>query len=222
MGVPNHVQYHEAILTLKCRYASGWTPKNQQELRETSISFQPQLIRYVIGEKTFTYKPLPAHLKGINLNDRSAHILDQSNHLRMAAQPQPHTGQSRVPSPTPTAADAQGDIYLSRRRLRHLTALNADAEIVNLLQQWEDPASPTKFQDCGAIAAAIKNGHKQLLKYLEDRGFSLFESGAVNAACDYAVCSGDLDFLNSLVEQGWDPNVTDSGKSRLELMIPHT
>lgn len=134
----------------------------------------------------------------------------------MSTPPRPQTGHPRVPSPTPTAADAQGDIYLSRTRFRHLSALNAQSEIKDLLQQWEDPTSPTNFQGCGAIAAAVKNGHKQLLKYLADRGFSLLEPGADNAACDYAVRTGDLEILELLVEHGWDPKVTASGKSPLE------
>jgi hypothetical protein len=136
----------------------------------------------------------------------------------MATQLQPLIGVPRIPSPTPTAADAQGDIYLSRTRFRHLSVLNAQSEIEGLLQQWDDPTSDTNFGSCGAIAAAIKNGHKQLLKYLADRGFSLLEPGAGDAACEYAVRTGDLEILELLVEHGWDPKVNTSGKSQIRLV----
>jgi hypothetical protein len=133
----------------------------------------------------------------------------------------PSKGSPRVPSPTPTAAEAQGDLFLSRKRFRHLSAINAQSEIEDLLQQWEDSTSPTNFQLCGAITAAIKNGHKQLLKYLVDRGLSPLEWQAGVAACSYADSTGNLEILELLVEHGWDPKVTSDGKSRLTLVTKH-
>ncbi|KAG9241777.1 hypothetical protein BJ878DRAFT_544895 [Calycina marina] len=153
-----------------------------------------------------------------------------------------------VVSPTPpTAADAEEDIKLSRIRFRHLSALNAQSAIEDLLQQWEHPTSPTNFKSCGAIAAAITNGLKQLLKYFVDSGFSLLETEADNVACEYAVRTGDLEILEIFsrvlsntdivlwfLNQGADPNawchyalsaVTSTARegtlSTLKLLVSH-
>ena len=131
----------------------------------------------------------------------------------------PSCGTLRVPSPTPTAIEAQGNIYLARRRLRHLCAGDSQPEVEELLQQWSHPTSDT-LQGCGALAQAARNGHISLLEYLVGRGFSLLEVGpdmVPDAASEYAVRTGDTAILDLLLQHGWDPRTRiGSDRSSLE------
>ncbi|EPE26194.1 Ankyrin repeat-containing protein [Glarea lozoyensis ATCC 20868] len=120
----------------------------------------------------------------------------------MSTPPQPQTGYSRVSSPTPTAAEAQGDIYLSRTRFRHLSALNAQPEIPDLLQQWTS-------QSVQPPSKAAEPSQQQ----------SKMATNTSSPNSQPAVRTGDLEILELLLTHGWDPTVTATGKSRLDQVL---
>jgi len=119
----------------------------------------------------------------------------------------------RVPSPTPTAAEARGNLAASKTRFRHLCARGSQTEVEELLEEWTDPASVLQSafssNSTSALCEAARHGHRSLLEYLVSRGFPLFESGpetVPDAATHGAALTGETQILELLLEYGWDLN----------------
>jgi hypothetical protein len=117
----------------------------------------------------------------------------------------------RIPSPAPTAAEARDDRDLSAKRFRHLCANGSQTEIEELLEQWAGSPDELIFLSPfgSPLAEAARQGHRSLLYYLANRGFSLFGEGpetVIDAATSGTSQTGDTKVLDLLVEFGWDVN----------------
>jgi hypothetical protein len=121
----------------------------------------------------------------------------------------------RALSPTPTAAEALGNLSASQRRFRHLCASGSRAEMEELLAQWSYPVDTLRLQAPGVssgLREAARNGHRDLLEYLVSEGFSLFDRGPPetipDAATKGAARTGDTKVLELLIEHGWDLDIS--------------